>query len=184
MASRLEGSHGSRAGDSAPTSTDTSSEQKEWRSGAQRRGSPVEFPNTAAGVLGWKPPKDLPTRSRGAQQVAERGGGAHPSRVHWKQVCQESHHHSRQAGRGQVQKRGERYPSPSPSASILCPAFIGVGGQKSSPHDLNIPNAHTFETVYPVTTPPASSGWPREAEVGSCGFWLPRKDSKSKREPT
>lgn len=138
MASRLEGSHGSQAGNSAQTSTDTSSEQEEWSSGAQRRGSPVEFPNIAARVLGWKPPKDLRTRSRAAQQVVE--GGAYPSRVQGSRSARRATTTAgRQAG---GRYRGERYPSPSPSASILCPAFIGVGGQKSSPPDLNIPNAH------------------------------------------
>lgn len=61
---------------------------------------------------------------------------------------------------------------------------MGVGGQKSLPQNLNISSAHTFETVYPVTTtPPVSGGWPKEAEVGNCGFWLPRKDSKSTSQP-
>lgn len=118
MASRVGGSHGSQAGNSAQTSTDTSSEQKERSSGARRRGSSVEFPNTVAGVLGWKPPKDLLTSSRAAQQVVE--GGAHPSRMHWKQVCQESHHHSRQAGR---QGAGTEE-SATPPRAHLPPSFV------------------------------------------------------------
>lgn len=142
-----------------------------------REGEALDFPNTAAGSL-----QKIFTRSRAAQQVVEGGS----TLAECKEAgLQESQHHSRQAGRQAGGRyRGERYPSLIPSASILCPAFIGVGGQKSSPHDLNIPSVHTFETEYPVTTPPVSSGWPREAEVGSCGFWLPRKDSRSKSEPT
>lgn len=107
-----------------------------------REGEALDFPNTAAGVLGWKPPKDL-HQIQGSTTGGRRR--EHPSRVQGSRSARRANTTAgRQAG---GRYRGERYPSLIPSASILCPAFIGVGGQKSSPHDLNIPSAHTFETV-------------------------------------